>query len=226
MHFFTIIKENSQRIKNKNFQIIYKLPLWEWTINRLSKNNEKIYINTDSEEILKKTISMPNVVVIKRSEKHISWENNSKKLGSPVESMYKEFCEEYIKNKNDKVCLFHVTSPFINIETIFKASLFLDNGYDSVQSVKKIQDFIFFKDNKENIKPINYDMNVVQRTQDLEPVFMSLGAFFISRAKDVIKTGRRLPGNCYNYQLNALESIEIDDLDQLNLTRIIARGLN
>ena len=69
-------------------------------------------------------------------------------------------------------------------------------------------------------------MNVVQRTQDLEPVFMSLGAFFISRAKDVIKTGRRLPGNCYNYQLNALESIEIDDLDQLNLTRIIARGLN
>ena len=54
MHFFTIIKENSQRIKNKNFQMIYKLPLWEWTINRLSKNNEKIYINTDSEEILKK----------------------------------------------------------------------------------------------------------------------------------------------------------------------------
>ena len=32
-------------------------------------------------------------------------------------------------------------------------------------------------------------------TQDLEPVYMSIGAFFISRAKDIIKTGRRLPSD-------------------------------
>ena len=67
---------------------------------------------------------MNNLKAIIRSEKDISWENNSKKIWSLVESTYKDFCEEYIENKNDKVCLFQVTSPFITLETLLKASIF------------------------------------------------------------------------------------------------------
>ena len=225
MKFFTIVKEKSERIKEKNFQeITDNIPLWKWTIDNLISENNKIYINTDSKLLLDQIKKKTNIVGIERSQDHIDWENKSYKSGSPVESMLKDFCENFIENKNEKVCLFHVTSPFITLETIQKASSYLDQGFDSVQSVKKIKDFLFFLEGY-NAKPINYDPNLVQRTQDLEPVYMSIGAFFISRAKDIIKTGRRLPGRCFNFELNSLEAIEIDDYDQLSLARLIAKNI-
>ena len=226
MKLFTIIKGKSSRIKNKNFKkIIDDKSLWKWTVNKLRAEGNEIYINTDSESILEDIKNEKDIFGIKRSQKHISWEIDSKQSGSPVESMYKEFCENFVNNKNEVVCLFHVTSPFVSFETIKKASTFLDSGYDSVQSVKRIQDFLFMNKNDEII-PLNYDPLVVQRTQDLEPVYMSLGAFFISRANDVISSGRRIPGKCYNFEVNSLESIEIDYYDQLELARIVAQGLN
>ena len=225
MKLFTIIKSNSERIPNKNFQLISKsLPLWKWTINKLRSKENKIFINTDSEDVLNEIENDDDIVGIKRSEKHIMWEKNSKNQGSPVESMYKEFCEKYTSNQNEKVCLFHVTSPFINFETIKNASAYLDKGFDSVQSVKKIQDFVFFNDNG-NLKPINFNPDLVQRTQDLVPIYISLGAFFLGRSGEIIKTGRRLPGRCFNYKLNSIESIEIDEYDQLELSRIVAKSL-
>ena len=71
-------------------------------------------------------------------------------------------------------------------------------------------------------KPINYDPTKVQRTQDLTPVYMSLGAFFIARASDIIEQNTRLPLPTFNYCLDSFESIEIDYPDQLLLARKIA----
>ena len=51
--------------------------------------------------------------------------------------MYLDFCENYVADKNEIVCLFHVTSPFISYDSILKASKYLQKGYDSVQSVKQ-----------------------------------------------------------------------------------------
>ncbi len=225
MKLFTIVKSNSERIPNKNFQLISKSqPLWKWTINKLRSKENKIFINTDNEDVLNEIKNDDDIVGIKRDEKHIMWEKNSRNQGSPVESMYKEFCEKYTSNQNEIVCLFHVTSPFINFETIKNASEYLDKGFDSVQSVKKIQDFVFFNDNG-NFKPINFNPDLVQRTQDLVPIYISLGAFFLGRSGEIIKTGRRLPGRCFNYELNSIESIEIDEYDQLELSRIVAKSL-
>jgi len=223
MKFFTIVKAKSERIKNKNFQIIFdKTPLWLWTINRILKDgNDKVYVNTDSNEVIEYAKKSTNIIPIVRSQKHRNWELESKTKGSPVESMFQEFCDEYSSNDQEKVCLFHVTSPFLNKKSIIKASNLLDNGYDSVQSVKIIKDFLF-KQEKDNIIPLNYDTNIVQRTQDLEPIFMSLGAFFIARSSQVKNTGKRTPGKNYPYGLNELESIEIDTQEQLEFARLIA----
>ena len=74
MKLFTIIKKDSSRVKRKNFQLIKNnTPLWEWTIQRLQKDNE-IFINTDSEDILKKIKPYKNLIGIKRSQKHVDWE--------------------------------------------------------------------------------------------------------------------------------------------------------
>ena len=137
--------------------------------------------------------------------------------------MLVEFCMKYVPNRDELVCLFHVTSPFIQYETIKKASKFLntDSSYKSVQSVRKIQDFLFFSEGSVNM-PVNYDPTRVQRTQDLTPVYMSLGAFFIARASDIIEQNTRSPLPTFNYCLDSFQSIEIDYPDQLHLAKKIA----
>ena len=225
MKLFTIVKENSSRVKNKNFQNISSdIPLWQWTVSRLINENYELYINTDSDKVLDKISLMDNVYGISRSEKHIEWEKNSDKIGSPVEDMLIEFCENSSISSSEVICLFHVTSPFIDLLTIEKASKYLSEGYDSVQSVKRIQDFVFMGEN-EKIIPINYDSSCVQRTQDIPPVFMSLGAFFISTKAKILEERKRLPGRIFNYELDSVKSIEIDYPDDLQLARYVANSM-
>jgi len=62
MKLFTIVKENSSRVKNKNFQNISSdIPLWQWTVSRLINENYELYINTDSDKVLDKISLMDNV---------------------------------------------------------------------------------------------------------------------------------------------------------------------
>ena len=222
MRLFTIVKKNSSRVKSKNFQIISDdIPLWKWTVNRLVSDKYKTYVNSDSDSVLSEIKELNNVEGIVRNERHIVWEQNSEKLGSPVESMLIEFCEREEILPTEKICLFHVTSPFITLSEIEKASEYLDRGYDSVQSVKRIQDFTFMLED-EKVIPINYDPSRVQRTQDIPPVFMSLGAFFISTKAKILEEKKRLPGKVFNYELDSVSSIEIDYPDDLQLTRYVA----
>ena len=192
MRLFTIVKQNSSRVKSKNFQIISDdIPLWKWTVNRLVSDKYKTYVNSDSDLVLNEIKELNNVEGIERNKRHILWEQNSEKLGSPVESMLIEFCEREEILPTEKICLFHVTSPFITLSEIEKASEYLDRGYDSVQSVKRIQDFTFMLED-EKVIPINYDPSRVQRTQDIPPVFMSLGAFFISTKAKILEEKKKI----------------------------------
>ena len=225
MKLFTIVKENSSRVDRKNFQTICSdTPLWKWTVNRLVSDKYELYVNTDSNIVLDSVSSISNAYGIPRSDKHIEWEKNSDREGSPVESMLIEFCEDDSIPPSEVICLFHVTSPFIDLKTIEQASEYLNNGYDSVQSVKRIQDFVFMTED-EKIIPVNYDPSRVQRTQDIPPVYMSLGAFFISTKQKILEERKRLPGKVFNYELNSVSSIEIDYPDDLQLARYVASSV-
>ena len=139
MKLFTIIKEKSTRIEEKNFQHLSNdIPLWMWTLNNLRGNGVAIYINTDSSSIISDCNEYEDVFAYKRSQKHIAWEKSSESMGSPVEDMLVEFCTKYVPNKDELVCLFHVTSPLVKYKTINKASKLIntDSTYKSVQSEK------------------------------------------------------------------------------------------
>ena len=82
----------------------------------------------------------------------------------------------------------------------------LYEGYDSVHSVTEHQEFSYYKGN-----PINFNKGVVQKTQDLEPIIMSNGAFFIFKKKTFKKNNNRIGKNPYFYPITVPESIEIDD---------------
>ena len=220
MKIFTIIKEESKRIPNKNFTDLNGHPLWWHLLSELKDLD--ITVNTDSPKFIKQlqNSDLKKIQVIKRNQKYIDWENDESIDTSPVEHMLFDFCKTI--DSSDTVVLTHITSPFLKKETIYDAVHMLqkDQNAKSIHSILQIQDFIWLKiDNKAN--PVNFCSDGVQRTQDLSPILVSKGAFFIAKAGDILDQKKRLPEPLTFFPLNHVEGVEIDNFDDLEFARLL-----
>ena len=219
MKFFIIVKKKSQRIKKKNFVKLGKKQLWKHLI--LELRGQKVFIDTDSKKVIldcKK--NFPWVTAYPRKKKFIKLEEKQKK--SPTLLMVNNFLDNFVKDNNEIVICTHVTSPFLKMKTIKQAVRKLKK-HDSVTSVTKHQEFSWITKGKKNIKffPINFNPKVVTKTQNLKPIYMSNGSFFIFRKKTFKKYNNRIGNNPYYYELKFPESVEIDNKEDLNLARKI-----
>lgn len=212
MKMFTIIKEMSERVNQKNFRLLGGKPLWRHTIDEFAGCD--VYINTDSERLLgdSSLAQSESLTLIARKQKHIDWENRVTELGSPVNDMLGDFFDEYVEDPEEPVVLFHVTSPFLKLSTVMDAVQYLSAGYGSVQSVVKIQDYVWIQENGE-LTPINFNPGHLNRTQDLPPIFVSRGAFFILDKTGFQKTRTRDVEPRFLYPLSGSEAIDIDTND-------------
>ncbi len=220
MKIFTIIKEHSNRIVEKNFTDVNGKPLWWHLLYEL--NGLDVTVNTDSPKFLKQLQSsnLKQIQVIKREEKHIKWENDKSIDSSPVEDMLFDFCKTV--DNSEMVVLTHITSPFLKKETILKAIDILQNDHKakSIHSVLQVQDFVWLKKGSQ-VSPVNFYTDRVQRTQDLQPILVSKGAFFIAKAGDILDQRKRLPEPLLFFPLNHTESVEIDNFEDLQFARFL-----
>ena len=182
----------------------------------------KIFIDTDSETILKECKTdnlLANVFAYKRKIEFIKMEKDHIDNLSPSLLMIENFIDNHVIDENETIVLTHVTSPFLKKETISKAvSIYEEGKYDYAHSVVKEHNFAFLS---EFDKPINFNPQVVQKTQDLKPLYLSNGAFFIFNKKVFKRDKNRWGKNILFYFLDKIESIEIDYLEDLELARIV-----
>jgi len=176
MKVFIIIKEKSERIPNKNFQLIGNLPLWKHLIYELKEWD--VYIDTDSPKIIEECKDLNWVTAYPRKQKFIDFENLDKSKLSPALMMIDNFMDTYVHDNNEIIITTHVTSPFLKSTTLKNAIKKLNEGYDSILSVTKHHEFSWLEQIGD-MTPINFNPNIIQKTQDLSPVIMSKGAFFI-----------------------------------------------
>lgn len=227
MKIFTYIKNDSKRIQKKNFQKIGGLPLWKHLMYELCKINTEVFIDTDSKQILTEAKLDKNfnnkIKCYFRDKKFIEMENDSANALSPALLMVQNFLDRYVVDDNETIILTHVTSPFLKKETLKKAvDIYESSNYEFLHSVNMQKDFAF-KNSFNN--PINFNPDVVQRTQDLEPIYFSNGAFFIFTKKVFMKYNNRWGKNIYFYTLNEIEGMEIDYPEDLQLARYIYYGI-
>lgn len=219
MIFFIIIKHNSERIRNKNFKKIGKHQLWQHLILKLK--GKKVFIDTDSKTILKKCKKdYPWVTAYSREKKFINLEKV--KNTSPTLGMIKNFLLKYSKNDNDVIVTTHVTSPFIELKTINNAAKKLNN-HDSVAAITKDYNFAWLENSKKKLIPINFNPKVITKTQNLNPIIQSNGAFFIFKKKTFMKYNNRIGKKPFYYEINYPEALEIDTYDDLYLARKICK---
>ena len=224
MKIFTIIKEDSKRIPNKNFVAVNGHPLWWHLLSELEGLD--VTVNTDSQKFIRQLeeSNLKSIRVIERHQKHIDWENDKSIDSSPVEDMLFDFCKTL--DRSEIVVLTHITSPFLKKQTIVDAVNMLQNNQNSksIHSVHKIQDFVWVK--KENrTSPVNFETDRVQQTQDLSPIFVSKGAFFIAKAGDILDQRKRLPEPLLFFSLDHVQSVEIDNFEDLEFARLLKEKL-
>lgn len=103
----------------------------------------------------------------------------------------------------------HTTAPFLKAESIKKGLRAVESGeYDSAFTVKRLQDFLW----KDGV-PLNYRLDAIPRTQDLEPIFEETSGFYIYRNSVMTHGGRRIGERPFLVEVGEIEGIDIDEAE-------------
>lgn len=200
---FVPIKLNSQRLPHKNILPIAGHPLCWHLCNTLvhSKGINEVYVYCSDEEVMK---YLPEGVKFKKREKRLD--------GDQIKGF--EIYHNFIKAvDSDVYVLAHTTSPFIKISSIENAlSHILSGENDSAFSAERIQTFAWYHG-----KPINYDLNDVPRTQDMDPIWVETSAFFMFRKEVFIEYNRRIGFRPFIQEVSGMEAIDIDEKKDYDL---------
>jgi len=190
------IKLNSQRLPKKNILPLGDQPLCRYIFNSLLnvKGLDEVYVFC-SDEAVKDYI--PGGVTFLKRDKRLD--------GDLVKGF--EIYGSFINMVDaDVYVLAHTTSPFIKSATIESAlSKILHEGYDSAFSAQELKTFAWYKGS-----PLNYNLNDVPRTQDIDPVFVETSAFYMFKKEIFTVHHRRIGFKPYIQKVDDVEAIDID----------------
>lgn len=199
------VKLNSQRLPHKNLLPLAGHPLCWHILNTLLKVKmiNEVYVYCSDASIID---CIPQGVFFKQRNAALDADHVK---GFDI---YKSFIDEV---DADVYVLAHTTSPFIGAPSIENSlSHVLSEKYDSAFSAKKIQTFAWYKGT-----PINYDLDDVPRTQDLEPIWVETSGFFIFRKEVFTKYHRRIGFVPFIQEVSGAEAIDIDEKQDYELAQ-------
>tara|TARA_B100000579_G_scaffold420261_1_gene419749 strand:- start:507 stop:1193 length:687 start_codon:yes stop_codon:yes gene_type:complete len=201
------VRAGSQRVPNKNIRKFHNTNLLELKLNVLvkCKQIDEIVVNSDSQEMLE-IGKKYNVSTQKREQYFASSEaTNSEFHGHIAET-----------TKGDVIFLAPVCSPFISSirhDEIIK--YYKSENFDSLTSTHSVKGHLWL-DNK----PLNYKLDNIPNSQDLPDIKMlNYGVSLIE--KEMMLKNRALIGDNPGFiDLNAIESMDINTLEEFELAEI------
>lgn len=209
---FIPIKLNNQRLPGKNLLLLNGRPVCEYifdTVNVIDNIDEK-YVYCSDEKIRR---YLPDGLQFLKRDSYLD--------GFQVKGL--EIIEHFVKDVDaDIYVLAHVTQPFTRSASISQA---LDNvisgKYDSAFSAVVLQDYMWMDG-----RPLNYNLKDIPRSQDLQPIYMETGAFFIFRKEVFTKLGQRIGERPYIHVIDQFEAVDIDTVEDFEFARIVMEYLN
>ncbi|MDF3303407.1 acylneuraminate cytidylyltransferase family protein [Rhodococcus sp. T2V] len=206
------IKKNSERVPNKNFRDLGGRPLYRWLLDTLMecRTLSGILVDTDSDELLEQLSSLyPEIRGRRRPDR----------LAGPLTSMDEVLRELAPDVTGDIIVQLHVTNPFLRADTIDRAvKSYLDGRSDSLFSVSEIRGRLW----SEDIRPLNHDPAIMERTQDMAPVYKENSCFFIFKRDAMLEKGMRVSGDVSVFPIGDLESTDIDTQDDFEFAEALA----
>lgn len=209
---FIPIKLNNERLPGKNTLPLGNKPMCEYifeTVNKVEMIDEK-YVYCSSESI--KSYIPEGIKFLKR---------DSYLDGFQVKGL--EIIDYFLKDvEADIYVLTHVTQPFTKYSSITEALEKVISGeYDSAFSAKVLQDYCWYRG-----KPFNYNIKDIVTTQNLEPIYIETGAFYIFTREVFKKYRQRIGVNPYIKVMEQIEAVDIDTADDYEFAKIVVEYLN
>lgn len=208
---FVPIKLNSQRLPNKNLLPIAGQPLCWHILNTLTctKGIDEVYVYCSDDKIKE---YIPAKVKFLKRDTYLD--------GDLVKGL--EIYDAFVKDVDaDIYILAHATSPFIKSQTIELAlDKILHDNYDSAFSAQKIQTFAWYKD-----KPINYSLDDIPRTQDIDPIFVETSGFFMFKKEVFALHRRRIGFTPYIQEVDNVEAVDIDTQEDFDFAQLISTNM-
>ena len=213
---FIPIKLNNQRLPGKNTRILNGRPVCDYifeTICKVKSIDEK-YVYCSDEAIIP--------YIKPYEDRGLKFLKRNKSLdGFQVKGL--EIIKHFVKDVDaDIYVLTHATQPFTKAESIAKAVKMVQlEKYDSAFSAVVLRDYMWM-----NGRPINYDIKNIIRTQDLVPIYMETGAFFVFRKEVFLKLGQRIGDRPYIYEIDQFEAVDIDTAEDFEFAEVVAAYLS
>jgi CMP-N-acetylneuraminic acid synthetase len=170
--------------------------LLEWKLSQVMEiaENKNIFISTPSDKIIALSQEY-GIQSVKRSDSN----GSTQWILESVEPIEK-----------DVILWTHVTSPFISAgdyQAMLEKFFNLPDGYDSLMTVYKEDEYIFFKD-----KPLNFDINIYESRKMLEPIYRVTNGCYITPKESYLKNRKYFGVSPYYYTVDKLTSLEIKDI--------------
>ncbi len=211
---FIPARKGSRRIQNKNLKKINNKTLIEITINHAIKSRifSDIILSSDSNKILNigKKLS---ITCFKRSNKNS--QNNS-----TTDSALKEAILKFKKNY-DNIIILQVTSPLRKISTLKKFTKYcIRKKLKNCLTVSRIYDNISHF-NKKYFNSINRIRKISQKRK---PFLFENGLIYFISKNSFANSFKIYPKKNWDYFLtDKYESLDINDMDDLNICKLLSK---
>lgn len=219
MYALLPMKENSERVPQKNYKLLSGRPFFFYIADTLKESNlfTNLVINTDSQRIMDLAKERYDgwVYVILRPE-------NLRGDHVPMNAIIAHDINA-IGCDNDFMQT-HSTNPFLRMETIRLAAKMYQEGtasgvFDSLFSVNKIRTRLYDK----NLKAINHNPSVLGRTQDLDVIYEENSNFYFFSGYSFLRNNHRIGHNPQVYPMDrsSIESLDVDDIADWEFAEIL-----
>jgi CMP-N-acetylneuraminic acid synthetase len=210
------MKGHSERVPGKNLRLIAGRPLFHWITRSLlqAASVDEVIVDTDSDQIEAEVRSVFPEVSIHRRPQHLHGDM------VPMHDIVSDVAGDL---PHDLLLQTHSTNPLLRSETIDRAfAEFREPGdHDSLMAVTAWQTRFYFGDGR----PINHDPTVLQRTQDLAPIFEENSNLYIAPTEMIRTWGRRIGPHPKLFVVPREEAVDIDEeFDFLIAESLLARN--
>lgn len=210
------MRHSSERVPNKNFRLFHGKPLYHWIVTALldAPSVTQVVIDTDSPTIRDDAARhFPSVRVIERPE-HLR--DGSIPMNDVLLNSVQQIDADYFLQT-------HSTNPLLRASTIERAVHAFTQALpekDSLFGVTRWQTRFY----EANGKAMNHDPSVLLRTQDLPPVYEENSNIYIFSRQTLEERGNRIGHNPVLFEIDRLESTDIDDEEAFLLAEAIAQA--
>ena len=207
------VRAGSNRVPNKNIRSFGDTSLLELKLMLLERIDglEQIIVSTDCEISAK---------IASRFGAKVQWRNEYFAGSNITNDQHWYHIAD--TTPGNIVFLAQVTSPLLRVSTMQKAlNTFLKSDlHDSINSVSNEKKFLW-----KNGKPINYDINMTPKSQDLPDIVSLNFAITITQKQSMMKRKNVVGYNPTFFELDKVESIDIDDIIDFKVAELMYKEL-